>query len=43
MGSKNYGFLTFWINRTGEPLDELGPKPDMAVKDLAELAMQLGV
>ncbi|MFQ5995219.1 MAG: haloacid dehalogenase type II [Acidiferrobacterales bacterium] len=43
IGGKHYGYPTFWINRTGEPLDELGPQPDLVVKDLAELATQLGV
>lgn len=41
MGGKHYGFPTFWINRTGEPLDELGPQPDLVVTDLAELADRL--
>lgn len=42
MGGANYGFPTFWINRTGGPLDELGPQPDLVVRDLAELATELG-
>ncbi|MFQ5935573.1 MAG: haloacid dehalogenase type II [Acidiferrobacterales bacterium] len=41
MGGKHYGFPTFWINRTGEPLDELGPQPDLVVPDLAGLADKL--
>lgn len=28
VGSPNFGFPTFWVNRAGEPLDRLGPKPD---------------
>lgn len=42
MGSANYGFPTFWVNRGGGPLDELGPQPDLTVRDLAELATELG-
>ncbi len=42
MGGAHYGFPTFWLNRTGVPLDELGPQPDLVVKDLAELATVLG-
>ena len=42
MGSANYGYPTFWVNRSGAPLDELGPKADLEVKDLAELATALG-
>ncbi len=41
MGGKYYGYPTFWINRTGEPLDELGPQPDLVVTDLAALADKL--
>ncbi|MCH8002388.1 MAG: haloacid dehalogenase type II [Proteobacteria bacterium] len=43
MGSANYGFPTFWMNRTGGPLDTLGPTPNLVVGDLAELAEVLGV
>lgn len=41
IGGKHYGFPTFWINRTGEPLDEIGPQPDLIVADLAALADNL--
>jgi 2-haloacid dehalogenase len=43
VGSLNYGFTTFWINRSGGVLDELGLAPDLEVADLAELATVLGV
>ncbi len=37
VGSKNFGFIVCWINRTGVPLDPLGPKPDIVVKSFDEL------
>ena len=37
MGSKNFGFKVCWINRSGVPLDPLGPKPDLVVKSFDEL------
>jgi len=42
MGSANFGFPTAWVNRTGEPLDKLGPVPDLVVPDLERLAEVLG-
>ncbi|HEX9790745.1 MAG TPA: hypothetical protein VGA60_08780 [Kiloniellales bacterium] len=41
MGSANYGYPTFWINRRGLTLDLLEPKPDLEVPDLMALAEQL--
>jgi len=41
-GSVNFGYPTFWLNRTGEPLDSLGLKPDWVVNDLGALADVLG-
>ncbi len=38
----NFGFPTAWVNRTGEPLDKLGPVPDLVVPDLGRLAEALG-
>ncbi len=38
IGSVNFGLTTFWVNRTGEPLDELGPEPDWTGPDLMALA-----
>lgn len=38
MGSAHFGFPTVWVNRTGAPLDEIGPRPDFAVGNLAALA-----
>jgi 2-haloacid dehalogenase len=37
MGSKNFGFKVCWINRPGVPLDPLGPKPELVVKNFDEL------
>jgi 2-haloacid dehalogenase len=42
IGAVNFGYTTFWINRTGEPLDELGPRPHWTGADLAALADTLG-
>ena len=36
-GAKAFGFTTFWVNRTGAPLDALGPVPDHVMTDLREL------
>jgi 2-haloacid dehalogenase len=42
MGAAHYGFPVFWINRTGRPLDELGPQPDWIGRGLDEMATVLG-
>ena len=42
-GSVNFGYPTFWLNRTGEPLDGLGLEPDLEVSDLDALADALDV
>ena len=36
-GAKSFGFRTFWINRTGAPVDKLDAVPDHVVKNLADL------
>ncbi len=36
-GAKSFGFRTFWINRTGAPVDELGAAPDHVIGSLGEL------
>ncbi len=41
LGSKNFGFPTIWVRRYGQPLDDLGPEPDLIVGDLVELAGKL--
>jgi 2-haloacid dehalogenase len=41
VGAKSFGFKVCWINRTGAPLDPLGPKPDLTVKSFDELEASL--
>jgi 2-haloacid dehalogenase len=36
-GAKAFGFTTFWINRNGAPMDDLGAAPDYVVAGLADL------
>jgi 2-haloacid dehalogenase len=36
-GAKACGFTTFWINRTGAPLERHGPPPDRIMASLSEL------
>jgi 2-haloacid dehalogenase len=36
-GAKSFGFTTFWVNRSGAPLDDLGAAPDHVIASLAEL------
>jgi 2-haloacid dehalogenase len=36
-GAKAFGFATFWINRTGAPIERHGPAPDHVVGTLAEI------
>lgn len=36
-GAKSFGFETFWINRTGAPVDGLGAAPDHVIANLAGL------
>ena len=37
IGAKAFGFTTFWINRTGAPVDRHGPPPDRIIATLSEL------
>jgi 2-haloacid dehalogenase len=39
LGAKSFGFKVCWINRAGVPLDPLGPRPDLVVKNFDELEM----
>jgi 2-haloacid dehalogenase len=41
VGAKSFGFKVCWINRTGAPLDPLGPKPDLVVRTIDELSTEL--
>lgn len=40
-GAKSFGFRVCWINRTGAPLDRLGVKPDLVVRNFDELRATL--
>ncbi|MFB6285722.1 MAG: haloacid dehalogenase type II [Candidatus Bipolaricaulia bacterium] len=40
-GAKRFGFWTAWINRSGQPTEQLGYEPDMTVRDLGELVERL--
>jgi 2-haloacid dehalogenase len=42
-GAKAFGFTTFWINRSGAPVDELGAPPDHEVRNLADIPPLLGM
>jgi 2-haloacid dehalogenase len=37
IGAKAFGFTTFWINRTGAPVDRHGAPPDRILSTLADL------
>jgi 2-haloacid dehalogenase len=37
-GAKSFGFRTYWINRTGAPLDALDVTPDHTIARLTDLA-----
>ncbi len=41
VGAKSFGLWSFWVNRSGATLDELGVAPDLTVQNLAELAEAL--
>jgi len=37
IGAKAFGFSSFWINRTGAPVDRHGPAPDRVLTTLGDL------
>ena len=37
IGARVYGFTTFWVNRSGTPVDRHGPPPHHVLGSLAEL------
>lgn len=37
IGAKAFGFRTFWVNRSGAPVDRLGIAPDHVLGSLADL------
>jgi 2-haloacid dehalogenase len=40
-GAKSFGLKVFWVNRSAQPVERLGVRPDLTVRNLAELAEQL--
>lgn len=40
-GAKSFGFRVCWINRTGAPLDRLGIKPDLVVRNFDDLTARI--
>ena len=40
-GARSFGFQAFWVNRSGQPVERLGVRPDAIVRDLAELVRLL--
>ena len=42
-GAKSFGLNTFWVNRAGAPMEELGVEPDATGTTLIELARYVGV
>ena len=42
-GATAFGFTTFWINRSGAPVDELGAPPDHEVRSLSDIPPLLGM
>jgi 2-haloacid dehalogenase len=36
-GAKNFGFRSYWINRSGAPVDRLGVVPDAIIASLSDL------
>ena len=41
-GAKAFGFTTFWINRTGLPVERHAPEPDFIVASLSDVAVIAG-
>jgi len=41
IGAKAFGFASFWINRTGAPVDRHGPAPDRVIATLSDLPAHL--
>jgi 2-haloacid dehalogenase len=42
IGAKAFGFRTFWVNRAGAPVDEMGVRPDHELASLADLPALVG-
>jgi hypothetical protein len=37
LGALAFGFVSYWINRAGAPIDRRGPRPDHVLASLADL------
>ena len=42
IGAKAFGFVSFWIKRSGAPVDRHGPAPDRIITTLSDLPPLLG-
>ena len=42
IGAKAFGFRTFWVDRSGAPVDRMGLEPDHVLASLADLPALLG-
>lgn len=42
-GAAAFGFTTFWINRAGAPMEELGTRPEKILSELTDLVPLLGL
>lgn len=42
-GAAGFGFVTAWVNRSGEPMDRLPAKPDHVLADLNDIPELAGV
>ncbi len=42
IGAKAFGFVSYWINRAGAPVDRHGPAPDHVLASLGELVVAVG-
>lgn len=40
-GAKAFGFRVFWVNRAGAPVERLGAEPDVVIRDLGELVLEV--
>jgi len=41
LGARHFGFASYWINRTGAPVDRLGVEPAAVLRSLGELPSKL--
>jgi len=42
IGAKAFGFVSYWVNRAGAPVDRHGPAPDHVLASLGELVVAVG-